>query len=83
MVGLLTVALPSGLVVHACPVFHQAGRRWVATPGRARIRNGVVVKGTDGRPIYDPTITFADRSRQDAFSALALAALDEYQRGDG
>lgn len=81
MIGLLTVALPSGMTIHGCAVFQKAGRRWVAPPGRPRLRQGAVARGVDGRPAYDPVISFADRARQDAWSEMALQALDEYLAG--
>lgn len=70
--------LPSGMTLHGCMVFHQAGRRWVNPPSKPRLQGEKVLRGRDGRVSYDPVVSFADRDKSDAFSSLALTALDEY-----
>lgn len=80
-VGVVTIELPSGMVLHNCMVLSKDGRRWVAPPSKVRVYGTEVKTSADGRPIYDPVVTFADRDRSDAFSAVALAALDEYLDG--
>ncbi len=78
-IGLIRgLELPSGMVLHGCMVFQQAGHRWVNPPSKPRLRNEKVFRGHDGKIAYDPVVSFADRSRQDAFSEMALVALDEY-----
>jgi hypothetical protein len=81
-VGVITIELPSGMVLHGCMVFAKDGRRWVMPPSKVRVWSGEVQLAINRKPIYDPVVTFADRARADAFSSLALAALDAYLAED-
>ena len=75
---IITIALPSGMILHNCMVVEKDGKRWVSPPDRLRSRGGEIQKKSDGRPIYEKVVSFADRARADAFSAMALAALEEH-----
>lgn len=75
--------LPSGMILHGCLVFSKDGRRWVSPPSKIRVWNGEVQHAVDGKPCYDPCVTFNSREKSDAFSALALEALDAYLAGGG
>lgn len=75
---IITLELPSGMVLHGCLVCAKDGKRWVNPPNKVRVWHGEIQHGLDRRPMYDPVVTFSDRARSDAFSALALAALDAY-----
>lgn len=80
--GVITIELPSGMVLHGCMVLKtDDGRRWVAAPSKVRVFGTDVRTGADGRPVYDPVVSFVDRDKSDAFSAMALAALDEHLAG--
>ena len=81
-IGVVTLELPSGMVLHGCMVLSKDGRRWVNPPSKIRVWSGEVQTSIDRRPIYDPVVTFASRDKADAFSALALAALDAYLAED-
>lgn len=79
----IDIEMPSGMILHGCLVFTKDGRRWVSPPSKIRVWGGEVKTALDGKPIHDPVVTFASRDKADAFSALALAALDEYLAGGG
>lgn len=81
--AIITLELPSGMVLHDCMVLEKDGRRWVNPPSKVRVWRGEVKTALDGKPIYDPVVSFVDRAKSDAFSALALAALDAYIEGGG
>jgi hypothetical protein len=74
----ITIETASGVIYHGCLVFEKDGRRWCNPPSKVRVYGGEVKLALDGKPIYDPVVTFVSRDKADAFSALALAALDEY-----
>lgn len=74
----ITIELPSEMVLHDCLVFSKDGRRWVNPPSKTRVWNGEVKLSLDGKPIYDPCVSFICRDKTDAFSAYALACLDAY-----
>jgi excisionase family DNA binding protein len=78
---IITVELPSGMVLHGCLVLAKDGRRWVSPPSRVLVWGLEVKLGLDGKPIYDHVVTFASREKADAFSRLALAALDAHLAG--
>jgi len=83
VIGVMTLELPSGMILHGCLAFSKDGRRWVSPPSKVRVWSNEVQFALDGKPCYDPVVTFVDRVKSDAFSALALEALDAHLAGGG
>lgn len=76
MVGIADVQLPSGMVLHRCAIFNKDGKQWAMPPGRPMLdRDGRVLKNESGKAKYEPTVSFADRTTQDRWSAAVIDAL--------
>jgi hypothetical protein len=62
--------------LHRCTVFAKDGRAWVGPPSKQVIgRDGTVQRNTDGKPRYEPTVSFVDRATQDRWSYAVIEAL--------
>ncbi len=74
--GFVRVRLPSGIVVHDVAVHVREDRKWVSPPGRPAIgRDGTQMRDSSCKPLFNPTITFADKTTADKFSVSILTAL--------
>jgi hypothetical protein len=74
--GFVTVILPDGMRLHDCAVHVREGRAWASPPGRPIIgRDGAQLRGADGKPQFQPTVTFTSRADQDAFSGAVIEAV--------
>ena len=59
---------------------HQKGEaRWAAMPARPRLKDGVAVRGDDGKIQYSPLFEFETREVRDAFSAAVWRALHKFE----
>jgi hypothetical protein len=69
--------LPSGLIVGDLRVMRgPGGKRWIAAPSvKRRDKDDRLVLGEDGKPIYDPTIEFRDKSVRDRFTEMFIEVL--------
>jgi hypothetical protein len=81
VVGFAEVELPSGLRIVDVMVVarHGAngrGEAWVNLPGMPRLRQegGVhrIVRGADGKPVYDRVLSWRTRELAEAFSARVI-----------
>jgi hypothetical protein len=68
--GFASFALPSGLLIHECPVHCKNGRWWIAFPARP-------YEGKDGAQHWQQLIEFGDSSSKTRFQEQAIAALRE------
>ena len=66
------------LKIHDVAVHTKDGRRWAQLPAKPQIRDGTLVTGDDGRPVYHPTMSFESRAVADAFSAAVVKAVLEH-----
>jgi hypothetical protein len=81
LLGFVSLALPSGLILREVGYHQKGDRRWVALPARAQI-------DTDGRQRIDPQtgktlfvpVVEISRDRREAFQRAALAAIDRLLR---
>jgi hypothetical protein len=53
------------------------GKTWAQLPAKPQVRDGVLVKGDDGKIQYVPMMQWDSRAVSDAFSAAAVAAVRE------
>lgn len=77
MLGCLSAALPSGMMIHGMRVMvGPSGKRWLAMPSAKAVdRDGNPVLDARGKQIWNDFIEFVDRSARDRFTELVLAAL--------
>jgi DNA-binding cell septation regulator SpoVG len=69
MRGFVSVALPSGLVIHGIKLMiGSQGVPWLALPALKRLDR-------DGKPVWDAVIEFGSRSDRDRFQQQVLGAL--------
>ena len=74
--GFCRVRLPSGMALHEVAVHVREERQWVSPPGRPAIgRDGTQMRDSARKPLFNPTITFADKATTDKFSVSVLNAL--------
>ncbi|WP_077960779.1 hypothetical protein [Ensifer adhaerens] len=70
------------LRLHGCAVFDTGSRQWVALPSRPLLdRDGQPVRHEDGKPKYQPLVSFDDAAMAKRFSAAALEAVAQYVPG--
>jgi hypothetical protein len=62
----------SGIAVHV-----RGDKCWAQLPAKPQVRDGVLVKGDDGKIAYIPMLSWDSRAVSDAFSAAAVAAVRE------
>ncbi|MFI4948007.1 MAG: hypothetical protein ACHQC9_04335 [Alphaproteobacteria bacterium] len=74
MRGFATIELPSGLVLHQCPVFRGSdGKAWVALPAKPVLdRDGRHRHDINGKPQYAPVAEWRSRAIADRFSAAII-----------
>ena len=74
--GFARVRLPSGLVLHDAAIHVREGRQWVSSAGRPAIgKDGTQMRDAAGKPLFNPTVTFADKATADKFSKAVIDAL--------
>jgi hypothetical protein len=71
LIGFLSLTLPSGMTIHCCSIFQEAGKRWLGLPSsKSHYENGWT--------IHSPVITFDVPDDRDRFHAAALDAVDRF-----
>jgi hypothetical protein len=74
--GFARVRLPSGMVLHDTAVHLKDGKAWASPASKPQLnRDGVQMKGADGRGLWVPVVGFASRELRDKFSAAVIDAL--------
>jgi hypothetical protein len=73
LVGLFSVVLPSGLILHECSLFVKGEKRWINGPQKTF--------KTNGETKYTPMLEFIDRATSDRFRDSVIAALDLHLKG--
>ncbi len=74
--GFATVEIPKwsfrfiGILVH-----EKNGKRWIALPAAARVKDNQLVLQDNGKPRYDQMFAFIDARVQARFAQAVLAAL--------
>ena len=68
--GFLTIALPSGMVLHDCTLHVKNGSKWIGLPSQK-------FEGKDGKTGYKPIVEFVDRATAEHFRDVVIQALKE------
>jgi hypothetical protein len=74
--GFARVRMPSGMVIHDVCVFEQDSKRWVMPPSKPAITSEGSVFRKDGKPVYTPVISFADKTSREKFCNAIVAAVE-------
>jgi hypothetical protein len=76
LVGFARVRTPSGLIFHDVAVHQKGDNAWAAPASKPQLnRDGVQLKGPDGKGLWVPIVSFASRELRDRFSSQVIAAL--------
>jgi DNA-binding cell septation regulator SpoVG len=77
MLGFLSIALPSGLIINdAKLMIGSAGKRWIGMPSIKQVdKDGMPRLDAKGRQAWSPIIEFANSEARDRFNDLVLDAL--------
>jgi hypothetical protein len=76
LVGFARVRLPSGMVLHDVAVHRRHSVTWASPASKPQLnREGVQLKGPDGKGLWVPIVSFATRELRDRFSSQVIAAL--------
>lgn len=76
LLGFVTVRLGKNLLFHDAPLMRSGGRQWVAMPSKPRLnRDGTPLLGQNGKPLWQPIVSWGDKEAADRFSQSVLDAL--------
>lgn len=76
MVAVLKISVGK-LVLHDVSVLSASGKVWAGTPSKPMIgRDGVVLKGDNGKTRYVPIMEWSDREARDRFSNGVIRAFE-------
>ena len=76
LVGFVTVQIGRSLIVRDVSVLTSNGRCWAGLPGKPVIgRDGLPVKGNDGKQKYVPVLEWNNRAASDRFSESVILAI--------
>jgi hypothetical protein len=64
------------MVIHDVCVFEQDGKRWIMPPSKPSITGDGTVFKKDGKPVYTPVISIADKDTRIKFSDAIVAAVE-------
>ena len=74
--GYATVEMPSGMVMHDCPVFRSEDGQWSSIPAsKPLVGAGGVSRDKTGKARFIPIITFTTKQHRDRWSGAVVAAL--------
>ena len=75
--GTATIVLQGGIVVEAITVYAKGESRWANPPRKPSIsRDGHLERDEQGKPLYEPTITFASAAARQAWSSAVVRAVE-------
>jgi DNA-binding cell septation regulator SpoVG len=69
--GFLTVALPSGMILHDLTLHQRDEKQWIGMPAREWAND-------QGEKQYSRIVEFVDRAAADRFQVVVLEALNKY-----
>jgi hypothetical protein len=86
--GFCTVTLPNGLTISDVSIHAKGDTAWASLPSKPQIdRDGVALRGPDGKVRYTPILSWSSKAVADRFSAAVVAAVmaqaPDFLRGDG
>jgi hypothetical protein len=79
--GVARVRMPSGMIIDGIMVFSQDGKNWVMPPTKPSIKSDGTVYKKDGKPVYTPVISFADKETRQKFSDAVCRAVEAARPG--
>jgi DNA-binding cell septation regulator SpoVG len=79
--GFADLKLDSGLVLHDCMLIESGDRRWVNLPSKQMLDKDRQLVMKDGKVVYTPIVSIADKTRRELFSNTALNAIDAFRGG--
>jgi hypothetical protein len=76
LVGFAQVRIKDmALVVKDIALHQKNAARWAALPAKPMLKDGAIVKDTEGKGQYVSVMEFTSREARDAFSAAVIAAV--------
>jgi hypothetical protein len=76
LIGFARVRMPSGVIFHDVSVHNSNGSWWASPASKPQInRDGVCLRGKDGRILYIPIVSFSSRELRDKFSTGVIDAM--------
>jgi hypothetical protein len=76
LLGFARIRMPSGTIFHDVNVHCSNGQYWASPASKPQIgRDGTQLRGTNGKPLYVPVVTFATKELRDRFSAAVVEAV--------
>lgn len=79
--GFCDVEMPSGMIIHGITIFEKDGTRWASPPSKAAIGKSGTQIHRDGKPLYNPIVSFTTKELRDKWSDAVIKALDHSQTG--
>lgn len=74
--GFARVRMPSGMIFHDVGIYETDGTRWASPASKPMLgRDGTQIK-RDGKPAYQPMISFVSKEARDKFSSTIIAAIE-------
>jgi hypothetical protein len=74
--GFARVRTPSGLVFHDVAIHEKDGKCWASPASKPQLsREGVQLKDADGKALWTPVVSFANRELRKRFSDSVIAAV--------
>jgi hypothetical protein len=74
--GFCRVRTPAGLIFHDVAVHKRDDTCWASPSSKPHIsRDGVQLKGADGKGLWTPVVTFTSKELRDRFSNQVIDAL--------
>jgi hypothetical protein len=67
-----------GLRIKDVTIFEKNAKRWAGLPAKPQVRDGILVKTSDGKLEYFSILEFRSREISDAFSAAVIRAVLEF-----
>jgi hypothetical protein len=77
--GFADISIPEmRLTIHGVAVHEKNSSRWAQLPARPQVKDGALLKRSDGKIEYTPILEFSDKPTRDAFSAATIRAVLEH-----
>jgi DNA-binding cell septation regulator SpoVG len=77
--GFADLELANGFILHDCKLMETGSGRWVSLPSRQLLDKDKQPVMKDGKAVYVPVVSIADKTRRELFSNTALAAIDNFR----
>jgi hypothetical protein len=74
--GFAHVRMPSGVIFHDVSIHNSSGAWWASPASKPQInRDGMCLRGRDGKILYVPIVSFASRELREKFSNSIIEAM--------